>query len=47
MDYVMSKILTERVLNATVSKLFRNPDDQINRIFIPSREDFKVKNELW
>jgi len=30
-EYVMVKILTERILNATVTKLFREPDEQTHR----------------
>ena len=45
-DYVMFKISNVNASSAIVSKLFRNPDDQINRIFIPSMRIIKVKNVL-
>jgi hypothetical protein len=45
-DYVMLKTLTERILNATVTKLFKEPDEQIHRITMSSMGFIKVKNVL-
>jgi phosphoenolpyruvate carboxylase len=49
-DYVMLKTLTERILNATVTKLFKEPDEQIHRIMhrisMSSMGIIKVKNEI-
>jgi hypothetical protein len=45
-EYVMVKILTERILNATVTKLFKEPDEQTHRISMSSMGFIKVKIEI-
>jgi hypothetical protein len=42
----MVKILTERILNATVTKLFKEPDEQTHRISMSSMGFIKVKIEI-